>query len=128
MENNKELKKPFIGDIEEYPEELRFNTWILSGYRCCFYTYESIFRSLFMWHNETINVWSHLLGKLFYIYVIIWLYSTYPKMSFAAEQYEQSNPDLIEDLNLILTNSTPSHKFTTTLAMTHIEGVANLLV
>ena len=46
----------------------------------CFHTYWEAARSLFMIHNETLNVWSHLIGALFFasmiFYVLIYLHPT----------------------------------------------------
>jgi adiponectin receptor len=64
---------------------MRDNEFILSGYRINFTTSKSILRSLFLLHNETINVWSHILGVLFFISLLAWTiicvnytnYSTY---------------------------------------------------
>jgi len=42
----------------------------LTGYRINFNTFPRILRSLFMLHNESVNVWSHLLGVLLFIGLI----------------------------------------------------------
>lgn len=63
--------KPFIGDISQYPEDLIDNPFITTGYRIGFHSLKQALTSLFMWHNETINVWTHLLGKVFYLSLII---------------------------------------------------------
>lgn len=60
-------RKGYIGTYEQYPEDLRDNEYLLTGYRCDFDTWPSIWRSLFMCHNETVNVWTHLLGCIGFI-------------------------------------------------------------
>lgn len=47
---------------EDVPEFLRDNGFILDGYRVN-HTFLSSLHSLFTLHNETVNVWSHFLGK-----------------------------------------------------------------
>ncbi|KAG1178050.1 hypothetical protein G6F70_001967 [Rhizopus microsporus] len=50
--------------FHELPKEWQENEYILSGYR--FYqTSNACLKSIFMIHNETINIWSHLLGFIF---------------------------------------------------------------
>ncbi|KAI3437658.1 hypothetical protein D9Q98_000108 [Chlorella vulgaris] len=47
----------------EAPAALRFNSHIRSGYRAG-YSYSDCCRSMLSWHNETGNIWSHLLPAL----------------------------------------------------------------
>lgn len=58
-------------------EFLRDNEFIKSGYRMNFDSTKKIMRSLFMFHNESFNVWSHLIGVLLFVlllgYTVIWL-------------------------------------------------------
>ena len=54
--------KTFIGHLMMAPSFLLDNEYILRGYRINFNTKMKIFKSLFMLHNETVNVWTHLLG------------------------------------------------------------------
>ncbi|KAG0169363.1 hypothetical protein DFQ30_003710 [Apophysomyces sp. BC1015] len=51
--------------IHELPIEWQENEYVLSGYR--FYqNSRDCLKSIFMLHNETINIWSHLLGFIFF--------------------------------------------------------------
>jgi len=69
--------QPFIGTWEEAPQFLRDNEFVKKGYRINFNSVKRIVRSLFMLHNESMNVWSHLLGVLLFVclvgYVAIWI-------------------------------------------------------
>lgn len=38
------------------------NKWILNGYRINYDSWLVTLKSLFQVHNETVNVWTHLLG------------------------------------------------------------------
>lgn len=40
--------------------------FVLSGYRAHDSTAWEALRSVWSWHNETINIWTHLLGFLFF--------------------------------------------------------------
>jgi adiponectin receptor len=73
----KEKKKeqrtdPYIGPKEDaLPEHVDFETFIETGYRINFNTWNLSLCSLFRCHNETANVWTHLLGGLVFIAVMI---------------------------------------------------------
>jgi adiponectin receptor len=57
----------FSGDLvtrSEVPEWLRFNKFIATGYRPAPMSVPRALLSLFQWHNETVNVWSHLVPAL----------------------------------------------------------------
>mmetsp|Transcript_15593 Transcript_15593/g.26845 ORF Transcript_15593/g.26845 Transcript_15593/m.26845 type:complete len:369 (-) Transcript_15593:49-1155(-) len=52
--------------IHEVPDWVRDNEYILTGYRVHF-SFGLCLRSLFRIHNETVNVWSHLLGFFLFL-------------------------------------------------------------
>ena len=54
------------------PSFLIDNEYILRGYRINFNTNRKICRSLFLLHNETVNVWSHIIGVIAFIALFIW--------------------------------------------------------
>ncbi|OMJ66997.1 hypothetical protein SteCoe_35968 [Stentor coeruleus] len=68
-----------IGSWNELNEHefIKDNEYIRHGYRMNFNSSRKILNSLFMIHNETANVWSHLLGVLIFFcllgYCITWL-------------------------------------------------------
>jgi adiponectin receptor len=64
---------PFIGLKEEAPEWLTTGYYLETGWRVNFNSWGKAFRSLFMIHNETVNVWSHLLGALFFLAMLIYV-------------------------------------------------------
>ena len=67
----------FVGTIWDYPEELRDNYFIETGYRCGYKGYWSGFKTIFIWHNETVNVWTHLSGKITVIFIMAWIFSSF---------------------------------------------------
>ncbi|KAJ1972050.1 hypothetical protein H4R34_005539 [Dimargaris verticillata] len=54
--------------LDELPAWMHDNTYILSGYRPPLLTYRRCFGSLFYLHNETGNIYSHLLGAVLFAY------------------------------------------------------------
>lgn len=65
--------KPHIGKKEDAPEWLVDNQFIFHGYRIGFYRVKDVLKSLFMWHNETTNIWSHLAGVILFIILILYI-------------------------------------------------------
>lgn len=51
--------------FDDAPEYLKFNPFILSGYRGLLNT-KLCMESIFWWTNETVNIWSHIFGLLLF--------------------------------------------------------------
>lgn len=64
-------KTCYIGSSFEAPAFMKRN-WILKGYRIGF-SLSDIPKTLFMVHNETTNIWSHLLGFLFFVFLMAYI-------------------------------------------------------
>ena len=58
---------PQIGKITEVPVWQRDNEFILTGYRINYNTWPRIRASIFQIHNETMNIWSHLIGAIIFM-------------------------------------------------------------
>lgn len=78
-ETDSQTKKTdgFIGTIWDYPEEIRDNYFIISGYRCGYRGILGGLKTLFLWHNETVNVWTHFVGKLAVWVIVAWILCTF---------------------------------------------------
>lgn len=53
---------------------LVYNEYILRGYRVHYHNYKVLFKSLFLTHNETSNIWSHLLGAIAFIGLLLYIF------------------------------------------------------
>lgn len=63
--------KIIVGKYSDAPEYLKDNEYIKNGYLINCHSVKLVLRSLFVCSNETINVWSHLLGCIISILLII---------------------------------------------------------
>ena len=61
---------------EEAHEYMVTNEHILNGYRINYDTWKATVMSLFQMHNETINVWTHMLGFVVALIAFIMMYSS----------------------------------------------------
>lgn len=65
--------KPMIVHQEHAPEWLVDNKYILHGYRVDFNRKRDLVRSLFMKHNELLNIWTHLIGGLIFVGLVFYI-------------------------------------------------------
>ncbi|XP_014669214.1 PREDICTED: progestin and adipoQ receptor family member 3-like isoform X2 [Priapulus caudatus] len=61
----------FLYSYKDIPEFLKGNPFVINGYRA-FLPPSLIIRSLCFWSNESINIWSHLLGCLFFFLLMLY--------------------------------------------------------
>ena len=97
--------KIIVGSYQEAPKFLQDNEFIHNGYLINANTYSKIFKSLFICHNETVNIWSHLLGALFFIF-LIWYTSVYITNFNSQLVYVKKDISLMESKYLNDTNFT----------------------
>ena len=69
------------------PEYVK-NDYIVGGYRFN-YSYWQASKSLFQLHNETINVWTHLLGNLVFLYLLVFVVIPAPTLHDRASMLQQ---------------------------------------
>ncbi|KAL2102459.1 hypothetical protein ACEWY4_001627 [Coilia grayii] len=70
------------------PDWLKDNDFLLHGHRPPMPSFRACFRSIFRIHTETGNIWTHLLGCLFFLCLGI-VYMFRPNMSFVAPLQEK---------------------------------------
>ena len=59
-----------IGTYEEAEKFIQDNEYIKGGYLLNCTTFKKTFKSLLIIHNESMNVWSHLIGAIFFFFLI----------------------------------------------------------
>lgn len=64
-------EKIIIGKYSDAPDYLKDNEYIKDGYLINCHSFKLVFRSIFVCSNETINIWSHLIGYILSILLII---------------------------------------------------------
>lgn len=65
-------KQTYLGSFDEAPAYMKDNIYILNGYRINFDTYKKSIKSAFMFsNNEFSNIWSHFIGVVISICLII---------------------------------------------------------
>lgn len=74
---------------------MRDNAHITHGYRINFDSPKKIFKSLFMVHNESVNIWTHLCPALLILIVIFYLSFSLSLLP-AADSLKFSNHSLTE--------------------------------
>ena len=71
------MYKERIGIIDDSHKFLLDNEYIHTGYRLYFNTTQKILKSVFLLHNETVNIWTHLIGTIFFTFILFYfIFST----------------------------------------------------
>ncbi|XWS27058.1 hypothetical protein CRYUN_Cryun26dG0083900 [Craigia yunnanensis] len=63
---NKAKRRYTLVSYNELPDYMKDNDFILNYYRANWSIKEALF-SIFRWHNETLNVWTHFLGFILFL-------------------------------------------------------------
>ena len=108
--DNKEIGKNFInlankiiiGQYSDAPDYLKDNEYIKNGYLLNCHSIKLVLRSLFVCSNETVNIWSHLIGCLISITFII-LTAIYVKRATFKELTQAEYQDLKIKINQTIT-------------------------
>lgn len=89
------------GQLSDIPVWNKDNEYVKSGYRLNYNSNWEIAWSFFQFHNETVNIWSHFLGKVLFFSIGVLLFFYYPNMQAIgqkgmAEYYKLSQNMTIE--------------------------------
>jgi len=72
-----------IGHLSDAPNHVQDNEFILHGYRINFNSCKQVTKSLCMCHNETVNVWTHLIGAILtFLFIVITSFNVGPQGSY----------------------------------------------
>jgi adiponectin receptor len=104
-----------VGSISEAPDFLKDNEYIHHGYRINFNSHTKVLRSLFVLHNESVNVWSHLLGVLMVLLLAI----------YTAFYVQAHKAELLQSLNLNLTELNQEIKHVTDPVLNYLPNMGN---
>ena len=85
----RKIKGGYIGNFEDIPEQEKDNEYLQTGYRIGYEGWAEAFNTFFMWHNETVNVWSHFLGAVAFLTTAVLILMFLPNMK--AEALTMSN-------------------------------------
>ena len=69
---------------------MRFNPYILTGYRINFTTPIRAIKSILMLHNESFNVWSHLVGTIGFLLMLFYVLAYLQPPSMVHSDYSLS--------------------------------------
>lgn len=62
--------------FNEQPEWLKDNKFLHCGHRRPTYSYITCTRSIFQLHNETVNIWTHLLGGFYFAHLCLCIFGS----------------------------------------------------
>lgn len=62
--------------FDEQPDWLRDNVFLKCGHRRPTYSFITCTRSIFQLHNETVNIWTHLIGGFYFAHLCIQLFNS----------------------------------------------------
>lgn len=86
----------YIKSIEETPQWLIDNFHLKEGYRVGYSCVRSNIASLFHRHNDLMNIWTHLIGALFFLIVLVYLILA---STMSTSLYSEIKRD-VKDLNI----------------------------
>eukprot|EP00347_Sterkiella_histriomuscorum_P005560 403356144 len=118
----KQQFQAFVGHLKNAPHFIIDNEYIQRGYRINFNTKSSLCKSLFMLHNESVNVWSHLIG----VGCFIGLHSKMTTYGIYLEDKEQSKYWHIEGYLLDIMHVISGVPYTLKDA-TYIQSIINVI-
>jgi hypothetical protein len=94
------IHEPQITTFDRTPSWLKDNEFLLRGYRVNFNRKRDLFKSLFRMHNETLNIWTHLIGGLifvgFFFSILIWFNESQKTLEGFIDNWRTERPKFSE--------------------------------
>lgn len=63
-------------NFEEQPDWLKDNKFLKCGHRRPTYSFITCTRSIFQLHNETVNIWTHLVGAFYFAHICLQIFTS----------------------------------------------------
>jgi adiponectin receptor len=101
VENEKSKR---IVDIDQAPSWIIDNKYLLTGYRVNFNSMTSNLRSMFIRHNELMNIWTHFIGAMIFIALIIYTSNSFPRQNWKINEFQTSFVSAIQDSDFWVQN------------------------
>ena len=70
------------------PKWFSLNPYIVEGYRAGYKSYFDLFLSIFKWHNETLNIWTHLIAAVYFGYQAVTFYQEWSTVGIVKFKFE----------------------------------------
>ena len=70
----KQKIRPAIVPQEEAPKWLIYNHFMTEGYRINYFRVKHLLKSIMQWHNETMNIWTHLIALFVFLYFTVYTF------------------------------------------------------
>jgi predicted membrane channel-forming protein YqfA (hemolysin III family) len=95
---------------------LKDNEFIKHGYRINFDSTIKVAKSLFMLHNESVNIWSHLIGSMLVILLVL----------YTATYIKSHKDDLLMSLHLNVTGISEEIKAVANPVLEKLPNIYNI--
>ena len=79
------MKEAYVGPQEEAPEWEVDNKYLNTGYRINYNKVSLVFKSIFQKHNELMNIWTHLIGSMIFLGLLVYACTGFTPMAFKSE-------------------------------------------
>ena len=87
--------------FDSLPEWLRDNEFLKHNHRPPMYSFRGCFKSMFRMHTETWNIWTHLVGFLFFVILVAGVYIFGDYITFLFEDIQIHNLPWAEQVTLL---------------------------
>ena len=108
----KEQSNIIIGTFSEAPKFLQDNEYIKNGYIVNCASFKRALRCLFKFHNETMNTWTHLLGAIFFIFLIFYTIFFITNFNIQLNIIKKNNLPIVEEKAVLLYEYSPGSMHT----------------